>query len=238
MVSELVFILFMLGGGTYALVGAYREYQKLAATRADVKSTKGGAPTVSGNGTGVVTGIVGNNLPLSHPVYSITAYDLVAYKIERWKISRDERLGLIGDWFLLAEEIPTLTVQVGAEPIQVMGKHRLSLEGKLHEFVQRPDDEANASKAEYKNLMLGEGALRISGLQNGDRVTVVGTYDADQQLVPTRIFAGDQAVLATHLRNTLLRSVVLFGFQLVVGGYLMLFGLAHLFRSIWRIVGW
>ena len=96
------------------------------------------------------------------------------------------------------------------------------------EFVGRP------ATFNYNGQQLATGARRISGLRNGDLVSVIGTRTGSGDLFLSQIHAGDRASFQAALEEQSV-STNLFGYgALGLGGLLVLFSILALIRRVIR----
>jgi hypothetical protein len=154
----------------------------------------------------VVTGRLQDNATL-------TRYELVAYWVDEWLVSRDEDGDEEGRWHTVEANIPVLTISIDGGVVKTAKVDSVTSSGQLHEFIQRGE---GRWQAPYAGRSLPDGSLRTQGLRNRDMVTVVGRKTSIGELRPERLHAGDRAHLVDHIRSNARALRVLGSVLLVV----------------------
>jgi hypothetical protein len=150
----------------------------------------------------------------------------VAYFVDRLKA---KRMGDDTDWSWVreAEEIPPITLRVGWGTVTLVGAEEYArVGGDLYETVEQGGGSRRFTYV-YKGQRLREGAIRTTGLRNGDLVTVVGKKTAAGEIGVWWYFGGDQTALHESAAKSA-QIVRIVGYVLVIIGACM---------GVWTLIG-
>lgn len=154
-----------------------------------------------------VTVTLSGNATLERTDYGIRQLELVAAVVDSWRVTTDSNGDRITSWTPRARAIPILSADFDGASVQIVppdapDARGLTLSGGWREFLTPGDSGASAS---YNGAPLPAGSIRVRGLRDGDRVTVVGTRAAangrPERIHAERLHAGDRASLLAELED-------------------------------------
>jgi hypothetical protein len=141
-----------------------------------------------------------------------TRYELVAYRVDEWTVSRNEDGDDEGRWYTVEVNVPSLAISLPGGVVKTAAVNSLVLSGQVHEFIERGYSRRQAS---YAGRSLPDGSLRTRGFRNRDLVTVAGRKTAIGDLQPERLHAGDRSGLVDHLRSNV-QALRIFGIVMLI----------------------
>ena len=164
--------------------------------------------------------------------------DFVAYTVQAWAVTPpapdDDDGEPKGSW-KTAENVGPRPHPARRRPDgAILRAENTPLSGALHEqliYSEQP------LAAEYEGQRLPHGTLRMQGLRDGDRVTVLGKKASTGGVIPDELYAGDRVAFADSKRSAargfLIGGLCLSGLGpavLVAGVLTALFGRRRRFR--------
>lgn len=141
-----------------------------------------------------------------------TRYELVAYRVDEWTVSRNEDGDDEGRWHAVEVNVPPLAISLPGGVVKTAAVNSLAPSGQVHEFIERG---YSRRQAPYAGRSLPDGSLRTRGFRNRDLVTAAGRKTATGDLQPERLHAGDRSGLVAHLRSNV-GALRIFGIVMLV----------------------
>lgn len=157
-----------------------------------------------------------------------TQYELVAYRIDEWRVTEDDDGDEEGNWHKMSQFVPPLAIAWAGGTVSTAEVDSVWMGGDLHEFLYAS---SSMDWATYRGKSVPDGSLRTQGFRNRDLVTVVGTKNPDGSLHPRRLFAGDRAGLVKDIQGDVLLLRIL-------GGVFMGIGVLGFAIGAWVFIKW
>ncbi len=136
-------------------------------------------------------------------------------------------------WEFVESNFALLSLQMeGGSMLMTAPGDIVTITGSPHEIIDTSTELPGTARTFlYKGQNLGTGARRITGLKNGDVVTVIGVRSGNGGVQLSRVHAGDVASFRAALKAESTGTGI-FGFAaLALGGLIVILSILALFRQ-------